>query len=106
MSEHYYPDPPLPVNTLAVASFILGITSYSIFPIIGAIAAVVTGHMAKQEIKANPYKYSGEGLATTGLILGYAHLALAFISLMFIIIALLMLPSLIDWITQLVNSIQ
>jgi uncharacterized membrane protein len=106
MSEHYYPDPPLPANTLAVASFILGITSYSIFPIIGAIAAVVTGHMAKQEIKTNPYKYSGEGFATAGLILGYAHLALAFISLVLIIIVLLMIPSFVDWFTHLVNSIQ
>lgn len=106
MSEHYYPDPPLPVNTLAVASLILGITSFSILPLLGAIAAVVTGHMAKKEIKANPYKFSGEGLATAGLILGYAHLALAFLTLVFIFIGLLMLPSFVDWITQLVNSIQ
>jgi len=106
MSEHYYPDPPLPVNSMAVISLVLGITSFSIFPLIGAIAAVVTGHMAKQEFKANPYKYSGEGLATAGLILGYAHLALAFLILVFIIIGLLMLPSVVDWITQLVNSIQ
>jgi hypothetical protein len=106
MSEHYYPDPPLPVNTLAVASLILGITSYNFLPIIGAIAAVVTGHIAKQDFKANPYKYSGEGLATAGLILGYAHLALAFLTLVFIFIGLLMLPSFADWITRLVNSIQ
>jgi hypothetical protein len=106
MSEHYYPDPPLPINTLAVVSLILGIISYSVLPLIGAIAAIVTGHMAKQEFKANPYKYSGEGLATAGLILGYAHLALAFLTLVFIFIGLLMLPSVVDWITQLVNSIQ
>ena len=42
----------------------------------------------------------------TGLILGYAHLALAFLSLVFIIIALAMFPAFVDWITQLVNSIQ
>ena len=106
MSEHYYPDPPLPINSLAVASIVLGFTSYFVLPVVGAIAAVVTGHMAKKEIRANPYKYSGEGFATAGLILGYAHLALAFISLVFIIIALALLPAFVDWITQLVNSIQ
>ena len=72
MSEHYYPDPPLPVNTLAVVSLILGIISFSILPLIGAIAAVITGHMARREIKANPYKYTGDGLATAGLI--FTHL--------------------------------
>ena len=98
MSEHYYPDPPVPVNSMAVISLVLGITSYSILPLIGAIAAIVTGHMAKQEIKANPYKYSGEGLATAGLILGYAHLALVLITFAFFIIALFMLPAFTTWI--------
>jgi hypothetical protein len=106
MSQHYYPDPPLPVNSLAIASMVLGFSSYFVLPIVGAIAAVVTGHMAKQEIKANPYRYSGEGFATAGLIMGYAHLALTLIFLIFIVIALLMLPSVIEWITELINSIQ
>lgn len=106
MSEHYYPDPPLPVNSLAVASMILGFTSYFVLPVVGAILAIVTGHMARREIRVNPYKYSGRGFATAGLILGYTHLVLAFISLVFIILALAMLPAFVDWITQLVNSIQ
>jgi hypothetical protein len=106
MSQHYYPDPPLPVNSLAIASMVLGFSSYFVLPVVGAIAAVVTGHMAKQEIKANPYRYSGEGFATAGLIMGYAHLALTLIFLIFIVIALLMLPSVIEWITELINSIQ
>jgi NADH:ubiquinone oxidoreductase subunit 3 (subunit A) len=106
MSQHYYPDPPLPVNSLAIASMVLGFSSYFVLPVVGAIAAVVTGHMAKQEIKANPYRYSGEGFATAGLIMGYAHLALTLIFLVFAVIALLMLPSVIEWITELINSIQ
>jgi NADH:ubiquinone oxidoreductase subunit 3 (subunit A) len=106
MSEHYYPDPPLPVNTLAVVSLILGIISFSILPLIGAVAAVVTGHVARQQIKARPYTFGGEGFATAGLILGYAHLALVFISLVLIIIALIMAPSVVDWITRLLNSIR
>ncbi len=106
MSEHYYPDPPVPIHSLAVVSLILGIISFSVLPLVGAIAAVITGHMAKHEIKANPYKYSGDGFATTGLILGYSHLVLIFIFLVFIGIALLLLPSVVDWITQLIHSIR
>lgn len=106
MSEHYYPDPPLPVNTLAVVSLVTGIISYVAVPFLGALAAVITGHMAKNEFKANPGKYSGKGLATTGLILGYIQLALIAISIVFIIIALVMLPSISSWFLELINNIQ
>jgi hypothetical protein len=105
MSQHYYPDPPLPVNSLAVVSMVLGFISYFMLPVLGGIAAVVTGHMAKAEIKANPYHYSGEGFATVGLILGYAHLALTLITILVIISALLMLPAFATWITGWIQEI-
>ncbi len=103
MSQHYYPDPPLPINPLALASFILGSTSFFMLPVLGAIGAVITGHLAKQEMKAKPYTYSGEGFATAGLILGYAHLALTLITIVFVIIALLMLPTFADWVSELID---
>lgn len=103
MSQHYYPDPTLPINPLALASFILGSTSFFMLPVLGAIAAVISGHLAKQEIKAKPYTFSGEGFATAGLILGYAHLALTLITIIFVIIALALLPSLVTWITDFIN---
>jgi hypothetical protein len=100
MSLHYYPDQPKPTNSLAMVSFILGLTSYFIIPVLGAVGAIITGHMAKQEYKINPDMYSGEGFATAGLILGYVHLALTLITIVFIIIALVMLPSFVTWITD------
>ncbi len=103
MSQHYYPDSPLPINPLALASFILGSTSFFMLPVLGAIAAVITGHLAKQEIKAKPYTYSGESFATAGLVLGYAHLALTLITIIVIIIALALLPSFVIWITDIIN---
>jgi len=103
VSQHYYPDPPLPINPLALASFILGSTSFFMLPVLGAIAAVITGHLAKQEMKARPYTFSGEGFATAGLILGYAHLALTLIAIIVVIIALALLPSFVTWITDIIN---
>ena len=103
MSQHYYPDPPLPLNKMAVVSFILGLTSNFMIPVLGAIGAVVTGHLAKQEMKAKPYTFSGEGFATAGLILGYAHLALTLITIIFVIIALALFPSFVTWISDFIN---
>jgi uncharacterized membrane protein len=103
MSQHYYPDPPKPLNSLAIVSFTLGITSYFALPVIGAIAAIITGYLGKQEMKANPDRYSGEGFATAGLILGYAHLALTLIIIVSIVIALVMLPSFVTWVTDLLK---
>jgi Domain of unknown function (DUF4190) len=60
-------------NTLALVSLIGGIASWVIVPIIGAIVAVITGHMAKREIRRTGEP--GETFATVGLVLGYLHLA-------------------------------
>jgi hypothetical protein len=45
-------------------------------PIIGGIVAIITGHMAKKEIRASGGSISGDGLATGGLILGYLNVGL------------------------------
>jgi hypothetical protein len=68
-------------NTLAVISLIAGITAWFLFPLVGAIVAIFTGHMAKSEIRKNPGVYTGDGFATAGLILGYLQLALMIMSL-------------------------
>ena len=52
-------------------------------PFVGAIVAVVCGHAARGEIKrAPPGSIEGDGMAVTGLILGYAHLALFVLAVM------------------------
>ena len=62
-----------PTNTLALVSLISGIISWFLVPVIGGVVAVVTGHMAKREIRRTGEQ--GDMLATIGLILGYLHLA-------------------------------
>lgn len=83
-----YPQQPLavapPTNTLAIVSLVLGVASYFVLPVVGAIAAVITGHMARAQIRRTGE--GGGGLALAGLILGYVHLALAVIGIIVIVI--------------------
>ncbi len=66
-------------SNLAVFALILGILSWIFLPFLGAIGAVVTGHMGRREIRESNGRLSGEGLATAGLVLGYINIALTLI---------------------------
>jgi len=69
------PPPQKPTSTLAIVSLITGITGWTILPMIGSLVAVITGHMAKSEIKKSMGSLGGNGMATAGLVLGYLSLA-------------------------------
>ncbi len=79
-----------PTNTLAILSLVFGVASYFVLPIVGAVAAVVTGHMARGQIRRTGE--GGGGLALAGLILGYLHLALAAVAIV-VLIALVAIAS-------------
>ena len=62
-------------STAATISLVFGVLSWCILPIIGAAIAIVSGHMARAEIRRSANTLDGDGLAVGGLILGYLHLA-------------------------------
>lgn len=69
-------------STLAVVSLIFGIVTWIALPVIGAIVAVICGHMARAEIRRAPdNSIDGDGLAVAGLVLGYVQLAFAVVGL-------------------------
>ncbi|GAB4504107.1 MAG: DUF4190 domain-containing protein [Anaerolineales bacterium] len=72
----YQSSPIKPNSTMALASLILGILGWTVIPGIGSIAAIITGHLAKSEIKNSMGALGGDGMATAGLALGYASIAL------------------------------
>jgi Domain of unknown function (DUF4190) len=77
MNQPYTQLPPAArTSTMATVSLISGIVSWFLIPFIAAVVAVITGHMAKNEIKKSAGMISGNGMATAGLILGYVQLAL------------------------------
>jgi hypothetical protein len=69
----------------ATISLVFGILSWFALPIIGAIVAIVCGHMARSEIRSAPDRLEGDGLAVGGLVLGYLHLAILFLIIMTIL---------------------
>ncbi len=61
----------------AIISLIAGILGFlQVLPIIGPLAAIITGHIAKKEIRNSNGMVTGNGMATAGLIMGYIALAL------------------------------
>lgn len=69
-----------PVSTtssLAVLSLVFGIAAWLMLPFVGALVAIVCGHMARGELRrAPPGSVDGDGMALAGLVLGYLQLAL------------------------------
>jgi len=58
-------------STTALISLVSGILGWTFLPLLGSIVAIITGHMAKSEIKQSAGTIGGNGMATAGLILGY-----------------------------------
>ena len=74
---------------LAITSLVLGILSFCL-PLIPAIPAVITGHLALGRIRRQPDKIGGKGMAIAGLVMGYFGLALMALAML----AGMMLPAL------------
>ena len=74
-------------NTLAIISLVAGILGLTFLPLIGSIAAVITGPMAKREIADSNGVLGGENLAQIGMILGWIGVALGVLGCCITIIA-------------------
>lgn len=74
-------------NNLAVASAILGVLGIiQALPLIGSIAAIILGHMARGQIAQDPSQ-EGDGFATVGIVTGYLGVGLACLGLLAAIFA-------------------
>ncbi|MCP2040317.1 type II secretory pathway pseudopilin PulG [Neisseria sp. HSC-16F19] len=56
-------------SSLALVSLIFGILGWLLLPLVGSLTAVITGHMARADIRRTGKQ--GDGMAIAGLILGY-----------------------------------
>ncbi len=60
-----------PVRTgMATTSLVSGILGFTICPVVGAIAAVVTGIIALARVSSQPDRHGGRGMAIAGLVCG------------------------------------
>jgi hypothetical protein len=82
-------------NTLAVVSLVAGIGSFFAHVIPGAggftvaLVAVITGYMARNQIKQTGE--GGMGLATAGMIIGIVHMALIALVVLLLIVLIFVL---------------
>lgn len=88
---------PRPNSGLAITSLVCGIAGLVLaaflLPLIASVVAVITGHMSLSQIKSNP-ALGGKGLGITGLVLGYAGLAVLLIMIVVFVFSLLVFGSL------------
>ena len=68
-------------SSLATISLIAGIASYFVVPFLGAIAAIITGNMAKKEIQESAGRLTGMDMAKWGVILGWINLGLSLVGI-------------------------
>ena len=73
-------EPALPTSTLALISLIAGILGFTAVPLLGGIVALFTGY-AQKETRAVPPKFSGDGLATAGIIMGWIQVGLTVVGI-------------------------
>ena len=81
MDQENYPqimsEPALPTSTMAMVSLIAGILGFTAVPLLGGIVALFTGYAARRETREVPARFSGDGLATAGIIMGWIQVGLA-----------------------------
>ncbi|AAM41080.1 DUF4190 domain-containing protein [Xanthomonas campestris] len=63
-------------STLAIVSLVSGILGWTLLPFLGSVCAIITGHLARGEIRRNPQGLEGDGLAVGGLLLGWISVAM------------------------------
>lgn len=96
---------PAPTSALSLTSLIMGILSWILIPVVGALIAIITGHMAKKEIRQSDGLLGGDGLATAGLVLGYANLALGLCGCLVVLLFPALLAGMWAFGDQLFNAI-
>ena len=73
-------------SVMAIVSLVSGILGWTLLPWLGSIVAVITGHMARKEIRSNLDTKEGDGLALAGLIMGWSMIILSIVTLIIIIL--------------------
>ncbi len=99
MSDQASVGPAVPTSSLAVTSLVFGILAWCVLPFVGAIVAIVCGHLARAEIRNTSVdrRPEGDGLAVAGLVLGYVQLALCLLVLLMVIAAVIFGVALSHW---------
>ncbi len=84
-------------STLAVVSLVAGILGWTLLPLIGSLGAIITGHMARREIRHSAGSIEGDGLAIVGLVLGWGLVILTVIGVLLVVVFFGGIATLLTW---------
>jgi hypothetical protein len=73
-------------SSMAIVSLVAGLLGWTFAPWLGSIIAIITGHMARAEIRRDPAGLEGDGLAVAGLVLGWAMILLSVFTVLAIVL--------------------
>jgi hypothetical protein len=66
----------VPTNSLAIVSLVSSILSWVFLPLVGGIVGLITGIMARKEIKQGNGAQGGDGMATVGIIVSAINIVI------------------------------
>jgi len=78
---------PARMSNLAITSLVCGIASWVVLPFLAALAAIITGHLARAEIRRDAScQTQGDGMAIAGLVLGYSQIVLTLLAIVAVVL--------------------
>ena len=84
-------------STLAIISLVAGILGWTLLPLLGSVGAIITGHMARGEIRRSAGTIDGDGLAIAGLVLGWGSVIVAILSVLLVVVFFGGIAALLAW---------
>ncbi|HEX5693471.1 MAG TPA: DUF4190 domain-containing protein [Arenimonas sp.] len=79
---------PRQTSALAITSLVSGLLGWTFLPLVGSLVAIVTGHMARAEIRRGNGQVDGDGLAVAGLVLGWLVVAISVLTILVFVVFL------------------
>ena len=87
--QNFYPPQPVASTSgWAIFSLISGILAWVGVFGLGGLAAVIGGYIAKSQIRSSGGRLTGDGMATTGLVLGWINIALTLLGICLFLLVL------------------
>lgn len=76
---------PRQTSALAITSLVTGVLGWTVLPLLGSLVAIITGHLARAEIRRAAGQMDGDGFAIAGLALGWATVVVTVLTILAVV---------------------
>ncbi len=84
-------------SPLAIVSLVAGLLGWTLLPWLGSFGAIITGHMARAEIRRSAGAIDGNGLAIAGLVLGWGSIIITILGILIAVMFFGGIAALLAW---------